>query len=61
MFSLGSPGGGEQPVALEDGADLRALVLVGLDERQAEAADRVAGQLSAALTGIGLVVTPIAA
>ena len=32
-------------MALEDRADLRALVLVGLDERQAQAADRMAGQL----------------
>src|SRR3954454_11374105 len=49
MFSLGSPGGGEQPVALEDRADLGPLVLVGLDERQPQTADLVAGHLQRGL------------
>src|SRR6185312_10567083 len=49
MFSLRGPGRGEQPVGLEDPADLRALVLVGLDERQAQAADLVAGELQRGL------------
>src|SRR3954452_19193546 len=39
------PGRPEQPVALERAPDLRLLLLVGLDERQAQAADAVAGHV----------------
>ena len=51
----------EQAVALEGAADDRELGLVGLDERQPEAADVVArAGSSAVLTGVGLAVQNIA-
>ena len=46
---LGRPGGREQPVTLEDRGDLPALLVVGLHERQPQAADRMAGQLERGL------------